>query len=275
MINIIQPTFLYAYPLLVTVLVAIVLLAVFGMMNMHKKRAIIPHPVTELSVKSTWGADCCDPVPPATSSSAGDSFARPLPEGVVLLKDFLSVAECSKIMIEAETHGFGTTPYPKSYRGNLRLTTADTTLAASLFKRINPFVPPEVSLPDGSEWEVCGLNESFRLSKYLPGDLFKTHVDGKFLRSPDEQSMFTVNAYLNGDFSGGSTRFYNDERDQVIAEIKPKAGGPCLIFRQPPGAYLPHDGEKVTKGEKYLLRSDVMYRRKVSILLSTEAEVVT
>ena len=50
------------------------------------------------------------------------------------------------------------------------------------------------------------------------------------------------------------------DRDRVVAAVAPEAGH-CLLFRQPPGYRLPHDGEEVKGGIKYLLRSDVMYRR--------------
>jgi hypothetical protein len=42
--------------------------------------------------------------------------------------------------------------------------------------------------------------------------------------------------------------------------LQPETGA-CLVFRQPPGACLLHDGEEVRAGIKYLLRTDVMYRR--------------
>jgi hypothetical protein len=35
-----------------------------------------------------------------------------------------------------------------------------------------------------------------------------------------------------------------------------------LLFRQPPAACYSHDGERVDDGCKYLLRSDVMYRKR-------------
>jgi prolyl 4-hydroxylase len=55
--------------------------------------------------------------------------------------------------------------------------------------------------------------------------------------------------YLNEDFAGGETTF--PEWDVCIT---PKTGM-MLLFRHE----LLHAGEAVTRGRKYVLRSDVMY----------------
>lgn len=43
--------------------------------------------------------------------------------------------------------------------------------------------------------------------------------------------------------------------------MTPEAGV-GLIFRQPPTALYSHDGDKVCDGFKYLIRSDVMYKKR-------------
>ncbi len=53
--------------------------------------------------------------------------------------------------------------------------------------------------------------------------------------------------YLNGGARGGETRFEN-------ASVTPEAGL-ALIFDH----YLLHEGAPVLEGQKYVLRSDVMY----------------
>lgn len=147
-------------------------------------------------------------------------------------------------------------------RGNLRLICKDVSLSNALYHRLLPHLPSEVR-EEGEAWHVSGCNEVFRLSKYNATDRFQRHVDTYFERFVDEntreKSMFTVNIYLNDDFTGGTTRFYHD-RDVLEATIVPKSGL-CLLFRQPSTARLLHDGEEVSNGVKYLIRSDVMYRR--------------
>jgi prolyl 4-hydroxylase len=181
---------------------------------------------------------------------------------IFLVQNFLNQEECKRIIQASEGFGYGKTMYPKSYRGNLRLITTDTSLAQSLWTRLEKIVPPVVE-ENGHQWRPIGLNEVWRLSKYLPGDRFKSHVDACFQRRSDEKSMFTVNVYLNGidEFTGGSTRFYDDhEEKKVEATIQPSCGL-CVLFRQPHAASYLHDGEEVQSGVKYLLRSDVMYTK--------------
>lgn len=53
--------------------------------------------------------------------------------------------------------------------------------------------------------------------------------------------------YLNDSAEGGETRFEH-------ATVRPRAGL-ALVFDH----YLPHEGAPVIAGQKYVLRSDVMY----------------
>lgn len=73
----------------------------------------------------------------------------------------------------------------------MRLICEDERLAIVMFERMQSCAPATV-IEDGAIWEAVGLNEVWRLSKYLPGDVFGTHVDATFERSgtiPREKSM--------------------------------------------------------------------------------------
>merc|ERR1712217_374882 len=104
----------------------------------------------------------------------------------------------------------------------------------------------------------------WRLAKYHPGDRFQGHCDAAYERKRNvEQSMFTVNVYMNEGFDGGSTRFYLSDPQELKVDLSvvPKTGR-CLLFRQPPGQAYYHDGEQLRTGFKYLFRGDVMYRKR-------------
>lgn len=209
----------------------------------------------EIEVKTNWSNILDKHVPTLT--------ARQIDGHEVWLVDGLfSEAECATLLEEAEMHGFGTTNYPKSYRGNLRLTTVDPNLANVVWQRLQPLVPSVLTVgKSDDEWHAIGLNECWRLAKYHPGDVFKGHCDACFTRVRDvEESMLTVNIYMNGGFEGGSTRFYFNDHDKADFSVTPKPGL-CLLFRQPPGQAYYHDGEQLRSGLKYLFRSDVMYRK--------------
>eukprot|EP00803_Ostreobium_quekettii_P002991 evm.model.scf_215EXC.10 EVM.evm.TU.scf_215EXC.10 scf_215EXC:113064-113651(-) len=89
-------------------------------------------------------------------------------------------------------------------------------------------------------------------------------------RNERERSWKTIMIYLNDDFEGGSTNFlnnvapirYDDERriratpDQIRYQVTPEAGT-ALVFNH----RMLHEGGLVTRGCKYILRSDVMYTR--------------
>jgi hypothetical protein len=96
-------------------------------------------------------------------------------------------------------------------------------------------------------------------------------------------SRLTVLIYLNEDFSGGHTKFYEplSERDganvndsEVIASIKPRAGS-ILVFPQAVSEsaveraryqWPLHEGSPVTSGKrpKYVIRTDVLFETTVN-----------
>ena len=259
-------------------------------------------PPREKEVKTAWGSLLDDtrdvqctqglpplpPPPPAPPADgifasvasmlrglAGASSSPPPSRPALAAKDYdafvltglFSDDECRRLIAASEEAdcGYGTTNYPKKYRGNLRLITEDTSLTARVWERLRPFAPPTVEL-DGAVWDAVGLNECWRLAKYFPGDQFLSHCDAPYTRSDTEMSMYTVNAYMNGGFEGGSTRFYDSNggtSTKVLASECVPVAGSCVVFRQPPGEAYLHDGEQLRSGEKFLFRSDIMYRKRL------------
>lgn len=137
-------------------------------------------------------------------------------------------------------------------RNNERVIFDDPALGRALFQVLEGEVPSRLRLRDeGREVSACGLNERFRGYRYSPGQRFGPHYDGAYARSAEERSELTVLFYLNDGFVGGATRFLD-----LQLEVQPKEGQ-ALIFTH---AVL-HEGAMVEQGTKYVLRSDVMYRR--------------
>jgi hypothetical protein len=68
--------------------------------------------------------------------------------------------------------------------------------------------------------------------------------------------------YLNDDFDGGATSFSDDGFGFPggMLRITP-AKGMGLLFHHP----ILHRGDPVTTGRKYVLRTDVMYRRVATV----------
>jgi hypothetical protein len=135
------------------------------------------------------------------------------------------------------------------YRHNDRATFDDFDLAASLFEKIKD--DPRLH---NAGWRCIGLNERFKVYRYSGSDqYFASHYDGSFERVPlVEQSWVTMLIYLNEDFDGGETSF-------IDGEIKPKTGLAAFMTQH---NYL-HEAKEATNGTKYVLRTDVMYRKKI------------
>jgi len=102
-------------------------------------------------------------------------------------------------------------------------------------------------------------------------------MDGNYVKSEDEMSLYTIMLYLNGELEGGTTNFLksmnnNDnkkmEQNTGSADIKfsgaaeitnsvvPEAGL-VLLFQH----NMLHEGSAVVSGYKYIMRTDVMFKR--------------
>jgi len=196
----------------------------------------------------------------------------PLPEGVFVIDELLTPAECRHWIESAEAAGFQIAPISTGggpevvsvFRNNGRAMFDDRDLAEDLWSRLAPHVPE--SLPTtrrGHWWQAQGLNERFRSYRYEPGQYFYWHQDGSFQRNNRERSRMSVILYLNDDFEGGHTEFdgrYKEMVDEALegevsASVAPRPGR-TLVFLHP----LLHQGAPVTSGRKYVLRTDVMYK---------------
>ena len=116
------------------------------------------------------------------------------------------------------------------------------------------------------------LNERLRFLKYTTGNFFRPHYDGEFstwqtreaLKSrqasmgPEERSFIIYHLYLNSDdgLIGGATRIYSQNlKDGIDIEAKQ---GRVLLFQH---RDILHSGEDVYNGEKYTVRSDILYTK--------------
>lgn len=174
-------------------------------------------------------------------------------DGIWTIENFMSTEECDSWIKYCEEKGFekakiGVGRVQKlnlSIRNNDRYIHDDAKLAKDLYARVKDFAPQELSIST-----ISDLNNRFRFYKYLPGQRFKMHQDGSYIKNINEWSEFTFMVYLNEGMSGGETTFIN-------CSIKPTKGT-ALIFKH----QLMHEGAEIKDGVKYVLRSDIMYKRK-------------
>lgn len=131
-------------------------------------------------------------------------------------------------------------------RNNTRVMFDDAPLAAELYRRVAASIPQSLS-----GLHAVGANERIRCYRYEPGQRFAPHFDGAFRRDENERSLLTLILYLNEEFTGGATAFLDFD-----VQTTPRTGR-VLWFQHK----LYHEGCAVTTGVKYVLRSDVMYRK--------------
>lgn len=180
-------------------------------------------------------------------------------DNIDTIAGFLSASECDDYIRFGESIGFeeATMFAPrgvKDMRNNDRVILDDPERADELYQRLSLHLAPSFQ----HRWTPIGLNERLRLYRYDVGQLFNWHRDGHFDRCFDERSQFTFMIYLNDGFEGGATSFSHDDSltsDGALV-ITPKKGM-ALLFHH----LILHRGDPVTAGRKYVLRTDVMYRR--------------
>ena len=170
---------------------------------------------------------------------------------IFTVHDFLTRQECQEFMVLSESIGYEAATVNTAagarlvtgIRNNNRAFHKDEALAGRLWERLQPFVPAQL----GNSTAI-GLNELFRFYRYQRGHQFRGHFDQSYVRNPQEASYFTFMMYLNDNYEGGATTF----RD---LKITPRQGMALIFLHN-----LYHAGSEVTRGVKYVLRTDVMYR---------------
>jgi predicted 2-oxoglutarate/Fe(II)-dependent dioxygenase YbiX len=175
---------------------------------------------------------------------------------VFVIHNFLTPEECEAHIGQSEALGYVDAPITtaagfvmrKDVRDNLRLLVDDPDLSAAWWERAKALL-----VDDWLGWKAVGLNERFRFYRYDPGQRFAPHSDGYFERPDGDRSHFTFMVYLNDGFEGGATAFHQNRASLLVTPERGKA----LVFyhRQL------HEGMPVVRGRKYVLRTDVMYRR--------------
>lgn len=169
------------------------------------------------------------------------------------IENFLTKSECDGLITLAENAGLekATIETPngpilrESYRNNDRYMFDDLKLANMIYERIKDHVFEDES------WKVCGVNERIRIYRYQDKQHFALHTDSSFKRSDTEKSFVTLLIYLNEGYEGGETDIFGKKT------IEPKTGKALWFLH-----HLLHEGLPMKNGVKYLLRTDIMYKKQ-------------
>jgi len=183
--------------------------------------------------------------------------------GAFVVHGFMPPEECRAYIALSESLNFAPAPLTTArgpvmapdVRSNTRVMLDDHSLARTMWSRVQPFVPELLSDWTDELREPIGLNERFRFFRYDPQQRFAKHYDAPYRRDNGEASLLTFMVYLNEGFAGGETRFYTDY-DELRFAVAPRLGTALFFIHN-----LYHEGARVISGRKYVMRSDVMYRR--------------
>ncbi len=159
--------------------------------------------------------------------------------------DVLFGQECHDLVATIERANPGLATDNPMYRDQDRVIVDDGALANVVFERLAPALPERMG-----ELRLDSVNERFRLYRYGVGQRFAPHMDHWYQPSARRITLLTVLVYLNEGFEGGATRFH-EQLDDVVVPLR----GRTALFQHK----VRHEGEPVTEGTKYALRTDILY----------------
>ncbi len=183
-----------------------------------------------------------------------------------VVDNFLSDERCIELIEMSEKLGYGDADisFPegarmiKTYRDNQRCLLTDESLRQELENLILPYVNRLVTVDEYSAltgpYEFVELSGMFRFYKYLEGNFFKKHRD-EVVKTENGETLVTVLIYLNDvRFGGGTYLCDRGLREPVMVQ---PTRGKMLMFTHD----VLHSGETLVSGVKYILRTDLIYRK--------------
>eukprot|EP00928_Gymnodinium_smaydae_P015328 TRINITY_DN15658_c0_g1_i1.p1 TRINITY_DN15658_c0_g1~~TRINITY_DN15658_c0_g1_i1.p1 ORF type:complete len:405 (-),score=112.94 TRINITY_DN15658_c0_g1_i1:20-1234(-) len=202
-----------------------------------------------------------------------------------ILDNVLTPEECSLLMAQAEGHWSFWESDPErprvAFRNAYTVELTHQELADRIWRRVGALVNPSVVLADEDDprfevdieggWVPYAMNANVLLSKYSDGGHFSPHTDGTTVVDFNRRTFYSCVLFLNESPWGGHTRIYDDaqmgtelRKDEagrltgdpslILEEVPPKAGRMLVFYHR-----LMHEG--VPAAEKYIIRTDVLYRR--------------
>ncbi|KAB2066878.1 hypothetical protein ES319_A09G188600v1 [Gossypium barbadense] len=193
------------------------------------------------------------------------------------VQNFFTPAESKAFIKAAESAGFehqGSLGPAKgeAYRDNDRIAVNDPALADMVWQSGLSKLLSDIKIRGKV---AVGLNPNIRFYRYKVGQHFGRHIDESVDLGEGKHTVYTLLVYLSGaaktkdksDSSntkdsasepivGGETVFYGS-RNRVVAEVAP-AEGMALLHIHGDKCML-HEARNVSKGIKYVFRSDVVF----------------
>ncbi|KAK9292950.1 hypothetical protein L1049_020932 [Liquidambar formosana] len=193
------------------------------------------------------------------------------------VQNFFTSAESKAFIKAAESIGFvhqgslGPTK-GEAFRDNDRISVNDPILADMIWESGLNKLFSDIKIRGKV---AVGMNPNIRLYRYKVGQRFGRHIDESVDLGEGKRTHYTLLIYLSGGFKpkakqdlssprdsssellvGGETVFYGS-RNGVVAEVAPTEGMALLHIHG--DKCMLHEARNVTKGVKYVFRSDVAF----------------
>jgi 2OG-Fe(II) oxygenase superfamily len=188
---------------------------------------------------------------------------------ILILPSFLSSETCKSYVSCFSKLPLLPSPPPsrnEATRTNFRLATEDPKFALRLFTEsgLEEFTSTWTVQLGKKSLQVKGLHSNIRIYRYDEGAFFGPHYDSSTRDGISGfTSYWTLLVYLTGKedgVEGGETVFYQSGKSKDTTEIVVKIErGMALLHRHGGSDCLLHEGRLVTKGTKWVLRSDLVF----------------
>jgi len=209
-----------------------------------------------------------------------------------VLDGVLSSEECTSLVKQADGlwSFWDSSATPRvSFRNASTIEVTHQELADRIWSRVGNLVTPCVSISEEDErfevdiqgdWKPYAMNPKLLLSRYLHGGHFSPHTDGTTVVDFNRRTFYSCVLFLNASPWGGHTCLYANSQigrelqqdgegrltgdPELVLEAVPPAPGRMLVFYH----RLMHEG--VPAAEKYIIRTDVLYRREPEMCTAPE-----
>jgi hypothetical protein len=127
-------------------------------------------------------------------------------------------------------------------------------LSKTIYARIRPALPDIFTDRNHKKWQPIEATDYIFYSKLVENDVFGIHTDTGSVYDVKNQkySKFTLLTYLNDDFTGGNTQFYDDRFCQTVTIVPKK--NKTLLF----DIDLFHQGNVIIRGTKYWIGTEIV-----------------
>lgn len=159
---------------------------------------------------------------------------------VVQVYDILNSSECSRLIEQIDN---------KPSKDRNRFSTNKSVNDKFIDKELSDFILDKVR----NHFRSAGIGRTILTAKYFPGELTGIHRDLQY----DRGVTHTMIIYLNDNYQGGTTSFY-DESYIEIHHVEPKKGKAIIFdFEQL------HKGNLVEEGYKYWIGCQIRIEKPI------------